>query len=233
MKNLILASLVLASAAHAQQVGLPQQFGPAPAASPAAMDPAPAPVMAQPSEEGGLGQWYANQKRPALVIYFDRQLDKLPAGWRGERRLLIEDSTKTASREEVRQVTVGFQRNTETAAADLSDFARVFEQSLNSEMKRQRFRVLDGVILHRRQSVDGKVADIEYASLRKSARFVFEVQLVFLGGELELIGSLKDIHTGEVPASVRMPVDSKLDSSSEIDRISRSLVQRLLRVRVG
>lgn len=233
MKNLVLASLLLASFAHAQQVALPQQLGQGAAPAPAAMDPAPVPVMAQPPEEGGLGQWYASQKRPALVVYFDRQLDKLPAGWRGERRLLIEDSTRSASRDEVRQITVGFQRNTETAAADLSDFARVFEQSLNSEMKRQRFRVLDGVVLHRKQSADGKAADIEYESLRKSARFVFEVQLVFLGGELELIGSLKDIHTGDVPASVRMPVDSKLDSSSEINRISRSLVQRLLRVRVS
>jgi hypothetical protein len=233
MRTILLAVLVsLAAAAQAQQVAAPQSIGALPP-QPPVMDPVPAAVMEQPPEAGGFKAWYAQQKRPALVVYFDRQLDRLPAGWHGTRRLLIEDSTRSASKDETRRVTVGFQQNTETAAADLSDFAKAFEQSLQNEMKRQQFRVLDSVILHRKQSAGGGAADIEYESLRKAARFVFEVQFVVIQGGVELIGSLKDIHTGEVPASVRIRVDSALDSAEEIDRINRALVQRLLKSRVS
>jgi hypothetical protein len=228
MRSLILAGLLLPALAQAQQLSAPQSFGPAPLGG-VGSDAAPAQMMVDTAAEGGLKRWYAQQKRPPVVIYFDRQLDKLPAGWRGASRLLIEDSTRSASKDETRQITVGVQHNTETDSSSLSDFAKVFEQSLQKEMQRQQFRMLDSAVLHRKESARGGAPDIEYESLRKAARFVLEVQLLAISGELELVGVLKDIHTGDVPASVRVPVDSKLDSVYEIDRISRSLVHRLLR----
>lgn len=231
MRALVLASLLAAAAAtaQAQQVSAPQQFGNVAAPQPHAMDAAPAPMIAEEAGAGSVKDWYARENRPALVVYLHKKLDNMPPGWRGGERLLIEDNRQGPDGERKRQVTIGVQEKTEVASAWRNDFLTVFEQSIQNEMKRQQYRVLDSVVLHRKQAAGGAGGDIEYESLRKSARFIFEVQLAMAGGELALLGVLKDIHNGTIAASVRVPVDSTFSDGSEMDRVSRELVNRLSR----
>ena len=232
MKTIVTALALLAGAcAQAQVLDSPQRFGASTAPPHTAADAAEAPMLAAPSMAGTLQEWYAKQNRPPLVVYFNKKLDQLPPGWRGSSRLLVEDKAKG----ETRRVTIGVEHNSQQQAALKSDFANVFEQSLAQEMKRGNFRLLDSTFLHRKQSASNSAegSDIEYESLRKSARFVFEVQLVYIDGGFELLGGLKDIVSGDLAASVRMPVDGALDSPDLIDRASRALVKRLLHEKAG
>lgn len=231
MRALLLASLMLAAGtAQGQALTAPEPI--ARAAAPAgAVDAAEAPLMAQPSSSGSFRQWYVAQKRPALVVYFDKRLDQLPAGWTGDTRLLIEENTQYGKDVEKRKLTVGVQHNTAVSSAQRSQFATLVEQALQQELKREQFKVLDGAVLHRRQSASrpGENSDIEYDSLKKSARFVFEVQFAYLDGSAEMLGAMKDIHNGDIVATVRMPVDGALNTREGIDRAARRLVQRLLK----
>ena len=88
--------------------------------------------------------------------------------------------------------------------------------------------------IHRKLAAGNRASttDIEYESLSKSARFVLEVELVWVNGECEAVANVKDIRSGEIPASVRQKVES-LNSSSEIDQVSRALVQRLMQYKVA
>lgn len=235
MKAFLFAALALAAGlAHGQVLEAPHKLGPAPAPQ-GQGDAAGAPMLAQPSSGGPFLDWYLAQKRPALVVYFDKELDSLPPGWRGSRRLLIEESGKVGNVEDKRRLTIGVEHNQAPNPAARSEFARLFEQSLQQEMRRASYRVLDGTVLHRRQAATrpGEGADIEYDALKKSARFVFEVRLVKMDGVYELVGGLKDIHTGEIAASVRVELDEALENTANIDRASRRLVQRLSRQGAG
>jgi hypothetical protein len=232
MKSLLCTALVLCcTLARGQTLDVPlplERVAPAPRH---AADPAESPMLAQPSTAGTLLEWYAQQKRPPLVVYFDKRLDQLPPGWRGSKRLLIEENTKAGGREENRKLTVGVQHNTQPASSARNEFITLFEQSLQQEMRRQQFKVLDSTVLHRRLAAGNKSedTDLEYESLRKSARFVFEVQLLVLNGQVDLMANLKDIHTGDFAASLRLPVEEVLDSAAAMDVVSRQLVRQLLR----
>ncbi|QYF92558.1 hypothetical protein KY495_17675 [Massilia sp. PAMC28688] len=232
MRAIVLASLMLAAGAgQAQVMAAPEAIarGAVPAAVP--MDAAEAGMLVQPSSAGSFRQWYAGQKRPALVVYFDKRLDQLPPGWTGETRLLIEESGQYGKDVEKRKLTVGVQHNTAVASAQRSQFATLVEQALQQELKREQFKVLDGAVLHRKLAATqpGEGSDIEYDSLKKSVRLVLEVQLAFIDGGAELLGAMKDIHSGDIVATVRMPVEGALDTREGIDRAARRLVQRLLK----
>ncbi|RJG09406.1 hypothetical protein, partial [Massilia cavernae] len=108
-----------------------------------------------------------------------------------------------------------------------SQFAKLFEQSLSVELKKQDVRLLDSTVLHRKTAAGGRASDIEYESLSRSARFVLEVELLVVNGEVEAVATLKDLRSGDIAASVRQKVDN-LDNASEIDRVNRRLVQRLM-----
>jgi hypothetical protein len=236
MKPLLLAGLLLAAGlCQTQTLEAPRGFGPASAKPGASLDPPETPMMALPSNAGTFGEWYQLQRRPALVLYFDKRLDQLPPGWQGGSRLLIEREGKSGKQQDSQRLTVGVQHNTETASAMRGDFATLFEQALQQEMKRQQLRLLDGVVLQRKLSSAGRAegADVEYASLNKAARLIFEVQLVCLSGGCELLGTVKDIHSGGVPASVRWPIDATLDRGDNIERASRALVQQLMKQKVS
>jgi hypothetical protein len=232
MKPLHLALLALAcGAAHGQKLDLPvplERTAPAPRH---ASDPGETAMLAMPSSAGTLKEWYAHEKRPPLVVYFDKKLDQLPPGWRGSSRLLIEENSKAGGKEENRTLTVGMQRNTEVASSVRNEFITLFEQSVQKEMRREQFRVLDGTVLHRKLASGKRGADLdlEYESLRKSARFVLEVRVVVLNGLVDVLADLKDIHNGEMPASVRLPLEGALDSAEAMDIASRQLVRQLLR----
>jgi hypothetical protein len=236
LNRLVLAaSLLAAAAAGAQTLDAPQPLAPGAAAAGAPLDAAASPMMAQPSNAGSFREWYGQHGRPALVVYFDKQLDQLPPGWQGSSRVLIEESTVAQGREENRRTTVGVQRNSAATTSARTHFAKMFELSLQQEMKRQQVRVLDGTVLHRKLAAANRAeaTDIEYDSLKKSARFVFEVELLVLDGECELVGGLKDIHSGDITASVRLRVDGGLGSAEDIDHATRVLVQRLMQFKVS
>lgn len=234
IKRCLFAALMAAAAvapASAQHLEAPRSIGAAPAAPAGVSDPSDTGVMAAPNEAGGLRQWYAAQRRPGVVLYFERKLEQLPPGWRGASRLHIEDKRLVDGKESSRSVTVGVEHNA-TADAPTSQFAALFQQSLQQEMKRQQFTVLDGSVLQRKLSSSGKGGDVEYASLRGAARFVFEVELLSLNGKWELVGTLKDIHSGALVSTVNLPIDG-IDARAAMDRASRALVARLLQSKVA
>jgi hypothetical protein len=225
--------LALAASSQAQQLSAPQALGNAPAAPAAARDALETPMLAAPSTEGTFQAWYAANRRPALVVYFDRKLEELPAGWHGSSRLVIDDNKVAGGKEESRRITVGVQQ-LDPGAAPKSQFATLFEQAIRQEMKRQKLTLLDASVLQRRESARANgPADIEYAALRGSARFVFEVALVQMNGQWELVGELKDVSSGELTATVRHRIDGPLAKPADLDRAGRALVQQLLRYRLA
>jgi len=235
MKALCCALLMAAGACHGQALDAPHRFDAVRPAPVAALDAPEAPMMALPSTAGTFADWYEQQHRPALALYFDKQLDQLPPGWHGGTRLLIEQDGKIGQQTEHRRVTIGVQHNTETTSATRGDFATLFEQSLQQEMQRHRLRLLDAVVLQRKLASAGRTegADLEYTSLNKAVRLILEVRVVCLAGGCELLGTVKDIHSGAVTASARWPVDAALDSGARIDRASRALLQQLMRQKVS
>lgn len=231
IKHCLFAALMAAAAlACAQNLGAPRSIDSAPATA-GVSDPMDTGVMAAPSEAGSLRSWYAAQRRPGVVLYFERKLEQLPPGWRGSSRLHIEDKRLVDGKESSRSVTVGVERNTE-AAGPVPQFVALFQQSLQQEMKRQQLSVLDGAILQRKLAASGARGDLEYQSLKGAARFVFEVELLNLNGKCELVGALKDVGNGALVASVNLRFDS-VATRDEMDRLSRALVARLLQSQVG
>ncbi|MGX4642486.1 hypothetical protein [Massilia sp. SYSU DXS3249] len=226
IKPCLFAAWMAASAiASAQHLEAPRAIG-AVQAPVSVSDPADTGVMAAPSDAGSLRKWYAAQRRPGVVLYVERKLEALPPGWRGSSRLHIEDKRLVDGKESSRSVTVGVERNAETAGP-VPQFVALLQQSLQQEMKRQQFTVLDGSVLQRKLSSGGAGGDVEYKSLKGAARLVFEVELLSLNGKVELVGALKDIHSGALVATVTLPVDG-IDSRTTMDRLSRMLVARLL-----
>lgn len=236
MKPFILAALLaVAGAAQAQSLALPEPLKQAPhSANNGSMDAAETPMLAPETVDGNFRQWYASQKRPPLVLYFNRQLDQMPAGWHGNSRLLIEDVSRSGKLEDSRTIAIGVQHNSQQQTRARSQLAKLFEQSLGAELKKQQVHLLDSTVLHRKLAAGtgDRSTDIEYESLSRSARFVLEVELVWINGECEAVANVKDIRSGDIPASVRQKVES-LNSSSEIDQVSRALVQRLMQFKVA
>lgn len=235
MKAVIFATLLAAAGmVQAQSMGAPEPMKMAPQVGPSgAMDAAEAPMLAQPSSTGNFRTWYAGQKSPAVVVYFNRTLNDLPDGWQGSKRLLIEDTLSDARGEDKRTITVGVQHNTQGQARVRTEFAKLFEQSLSAELKKQNVRLLDSTVLHRKLSADkqGRSSDLEYDSLNRSARFVLEIEIMSVNGEALAVANLKDLRSGDVTASVRQGVSS-LQSVSDIDQLARSLARRLMDYKV-
>lgn len=231
MRRLLLACLVVSAGATAQQLAEPLRLEAAPARSVQAADPQDTRMIAEAAGAGSFADWYAAQRRPALVVYFERQLAELPPGWQGSQRLLVDDTRQEDGKQTQRRLSVGLERNT-AQPRQVSQFAQAFQLALEHELRRERLRVLDGAVLQRKLSASGAGGDLEYASLERSARFVFEVALLEVGGEWQLSGALKDLRSGELAASARIPVQ-RLDSQDALARASRQLVQQLLRQRVA
>ena len=233
MKALVLAGLLAAAGlAQAQVLAPPQPLERAPAAPAGGFDAQETRMMAVEASNDDFRAWYGSAKRPPVVLYFNRQLADMPAGWTGLSRMVIEDVQKEGGRdahEDSRKVTVGLQVNTAALKQVKGQFAKLFEHSLNQELKRHGVHMLDGTVLHRKMVADGrhKDGDIEFESLARSARFVFEVELVFVDGACEILATMKELRSGEITASVRQPVSS-LQNGAEIDRANKALVQRLM-----
>lgn len=227
-------ALGLASLAQAQQLDLPERIQRGNTESVRRGDPQEMPMLVEPQSGVDFRQWYGQQKRPPVVLYFDRQLDQMPPGWQGVSRLQIEDVDQYGKQEDKRTVTVGMQYNTAAKVRLKSQAAKLFEQSLSQALKKQEIRMLDGVYLQRKLASDKRNAgtDTEFDSLSKSARFVLEVELLFVDGMCDLAASLKDIATGELMVTVRQPVET-LNNSGEIDRLNKALVQRLMSARIN
>lgn len=225
--------LALASLAQAQQLDLPERIQRGNTEPARRADPPEMPMMVEPQSGDSFQQWYGQQKRPPVVLYFDRQLDQMPPGWQGVSRLQIEDVAKYGKQEDSRTVTLGVQYNTAAQVRLKSQAAKLFEQSLSQSLKKQDIRMLDGVYLQRKLASDKRNtgSDVEFDSLNKAARFVLEVELLFVDGLCDLTATLKEIASGEIIVTVRQPVDS-LNSSGEIDRVNKALVQRLMQARV-
>ena len=199
------------------------------------MDAAETPMLANETVNGSFRQWYAGQKRPALVLYFNRQLDQLPAGL--ARHQPPADRRYRAQRQGRRQPHHRDRRAAEQPAPGAhpqpaGQAVRAVARRRAEKAKCAPARFAPSCTASWHRSNRDSRTDIEYESLSRSARFVLEVELVCVGGECEAVAQVKDIRSGDVPASVRQKVDS-LNSASEIDQVSRALVQRLMNYKVA
>ena len=235
MKVLILVTLLAAAnGVLAQNLDAPTQMKLSPQQGPAgSMDAQETSMLVEETGSGQFRAWYAKQKHPAVVVYFHRELNDLPPGWEGSKRLLIEDTISDGKVEDKRTIIIGVEHNTRGQKRVRSQFAKLFEQSLGVELKKQSVRILDSAVLHRKLAAgrNARLTDIEYESLSRSARFVLEVELMVLNGDVEAVASLKDLHSGEVTASVRQKVES-LEDTTVIDRVNRGLIKRLMQYKM-
>lgn len=236
----LLACTVLPVALHAQIV---EPFGERQLAVPVAPGSvAPwrggAPAVGDPGETGTLhvaptgptlADWYQAQGRPALVLFFDRRLERMPAGWDGTSRLRIAYEGKDRSNAVNEQLIVGYERKAPTPSVrDRHPLAVLMEGALLRELQSSRVRLVDPTVAERTLTARGRGGDTEFDALNGAAGYMLEVELVPVGASVSLAGSLKSLRTSEIVASVRQPVEQDLRNPAEVDALARQFVRRLL-----
>ena len=123
--GLALAALALCEGAGAQVLGeermLPQpvEAGRVAPWQPNAVqvrDPGETQSLYVPPSGPTLHDWYARQGRPVVVLFFDRRLERVPAGWDGRARLTIARETNAAGKTETENIVVGLEEKTHTGS---------------------------------------------------------------------------------------------------------------------
>lgn len=235
----LLLALGFASAAQAQILNnermLPQPVEPgriAPwrPAAPVAADPGEAGSLRTAPTGPSLAEWYAAQGRPALALFFDRRLERLPAGWDGTARLRFGFERTDGQRvTEERQLTVGIERKAAAPSVrEREPLVVLIEGALLREMQTARLRLIDPTVAERALAARNRNADTEFESLRNAANYMLEVELVPSGDSISMVGHLKNLRTSELVATVRQPVEQDLRSHEEVDALARLFVRRLL-----
>jgi hypothetical protein len=176
-----------------------------------------------------LQDWYTRQGRPAVVLFFDRRLERVPAGWDGTARLTISREKTAGGQTETDHVVVGVEEKTKTRPLrSRSPVVKLVEQSLTQEMQRARIRMVDPTFAERAHAARAKGGDTEFDSLKGAAGYVLEVELAATGGSVSMLGGLKNVSSGEIVASVRMPVEQDLRDPAATDALARSFIKRLM-----
>lgn len=208
----------------------PGQVAPWRPAAPVAGDPAESGSLHSAPSGPTLADWYAGKGRPALALFFDRRLERLPAGWDGTSRVRFAyergDGRQTT---DVQQLTIGVERKAPTASVrDRSPLVVLIEGALLRELQSARLRLIDPTIAERAMAARNRSADTEFESLRTAARYVLEVELVPVGDTVSLIGNLKALQTSDLIATVRQPVEHDLRNPADVDALAKMFVRRLL-----
>ena len=236
----LLACTALPAALHAQIV---EPFGERQLAVPVAPG-AVAPYggtsrpMADPGETGSLhvapsgptlADWYAQQGRPALVLFFDRHLERMPAGWDGTSRLRISFEGRSGGSSVNEQTIVGVEHKAPTPSSrNRMPLAVLMESALLRELQSSRMKLVDPAVAERTLTARGRGGDTEFDALHGAAGYMLEVQLVPVADSVSLVGSLKGLRTSEIVAIVRQPVQQDLRNPADIDALARLFVRRLL-----
>lgn len=199
-----------------------------------------APVPADPGETGSmrvaptgptLADWYTAQGRPVIALFFDRRLERLPAGWDGTSRLRIGfDGTdgRTTVKE---QLTIGVERKAAAPSVRArSPVVVLIEGALLRELQASRLKLVDPTFAERALASRNGNGDTEFDSLRNTAGYILEVEMVPVGDTVSMIGNLKGLRNSELVATVRQPVEHDLRSPSDVDALARVFVRRLLAV---
>lgn len=181
-----------------------------------------------------LQDWYSQQARPGIVLFFDRRLERLPADWRGTSRLTIARDKKVGATVETENLTLGVEvKASRASVASQSPLAQSIENAIIRELQRTRFKLIDPTLVERGMASKGMgERDTEFSSLQGSADYLLEVGLVSSGGVVSMLGSFKRIRSGEVVATVRAPSEGPFDDASTPDILARAFVKRLLSFRL-
>lgn len=239
---LLLAALLLGLGASAAAQGalgeermLPQPVAPgriAPwrPATPAPADPGEAASLYTPPTGPTIADWYARNGRPALALFFDRRLERLPAGWDGTARLRIGYERGDGRQvSDVQQLTLGVERKAATPSVrDRAPLVVLIENALLRELQSARLRLIDPTVAERAQAARNRNSDTELESLRNTAGYLLEVELVPSGDAVSMVGNLKNLRNSELVATVRELVEQDLRSHTEVDALARKFVRRLL-----
>jgi hypothetical protein len=235
----LLLLLALAAALPAQaQIGgermLPQPVEPgrvAPwrPASPPAMDPPETGMVREAPTGPTLADWYNSQGRPAVALFFDRRLERLPPGWNGTSRVRFAYEASAGTSQFRDQLTVGVERRTPVASVrSRAPVVVLIEGALLRELQSSRLRLVDPTVAERGLAARDSGGDTEFNSLRNAAGYVLEVEMVPVGDTVSMIGHLKNLRTSELVATVRQPVEHDLRDPSDVDTLARAFVRRLL-----
>ncbi len=182
-----------------------------------------------PAPGSTLQDWYARQGRPAVALFFDRRLERVPAGWDGTARLTIASEKVAGGKTETENVAIALERKAARAPLGARPaLVQLVENALQRELQRERFRLVDPALVERAQSARGKPGDTEFDGLRGAAAYLLEVELAATGSAVSMIGGLKSLGNGEIVATVRTPVDRDLADPAAADALARALVKRLL-----
>lgn len=196
-----------------------------------------------PTETGSLAQklpglrladWYTRKGSPFVVVYVDRRLERLPSDWNGSARLMIAEEANIDGKMQTSNVTIGLEhRTTLSSVRDRTSLVKLVEDALVRELKTARFKLVDPTIAERALSNRTKgSSDTEYLALKGSAAFILEVELTPSQGIVLMIGSLKNINSGEIVANVRQQVYQDIDGAGT-EVLARAFVNRMLATEVG
>lgn len=167
-----------------------------------------------------LNDWYAKQGRPAVALFFDRRMERLPAGWDGTARVLISAGNESVS--------VGVEHKAaRVSLQQRHPVVRLVENALQRELQRMRVKLVDPSVVERALAAKGQGGDTEYDALKGAAGYLLEIELAATGPEVSMIGGLKSL-AGEIVASVRTPVEQDLRDSAAADALARAFVRKLL-----
>ncbi len=175
-----------------------------------------------------LQDWYAKQGRPAVALFFDRRLERLPAGWDGSARLMIASEKHAGGKSETGNLSIALERKAPRASLQQRDpVVRLVEHSLLQELQRVRVKLVDPSVVERALAAKGKGGDTEYDGLKGAAGYLLEIELAATGPEVSMIGGFKSL-SGEIVASVRTPVQSDLRDAAAADALARAFVRKLM-----
>lgn len=175
-----------------------------------------------------LQDWYAKQGRPAVALFFDRRLERLPAGWDGTARVMIASEKNAGGKTETENISIALEQKAPRGSLQQRrPVVQLVENSLLRELQRMRVRLVDPSVVERALAAKGKGGDTEYDGLKGAAGYLLEIELAATGAEVSMIGGLKSL-TGEIVATVRAPVQDDLRDPAAADALARDFIRKLL-----
>lgn len=179
-----------------------------------------------------LQDWYAKQGRPAIALFFDRRLERLPAGWDGAARVMIASEKQADGKTETENLSIALEtRAPRKSLQQRRPVVQLVENSLLRELQRMRFKLIDPTLVERALAARAKgTPDTEFDSLKGSAGYLLEIELAPTGSSVSMIGGLKNLAGGEIVATVRTPVEADLNEPAAADALARSFIKKLLAV---
>jgi hypothetical protein len=208
---------------------VPGQVAPWRGAAPARSDPPEMGSLYVAPTGPTLADWYAAQGRPAVVLFFERRLERMPAGWDGTSRLRIAYEGADRNNSVREELVVGVEHKAPTASVrNRMPLAVLMESALLRELQSARLKLVDPTVAERTLAARGRGGDTEFDALHGAAGYMLEVELVPVADSVSLVGSLKGLRTSEIVASIREPVEQDLRNPADVDALARKFVRRLL-----